>query len=77
MEKNLDLCSCRDGRGRKWYTRVPGGTAAAGMYIRLVGGIFVLAEAVTPGGEPGDDAPLCAAAEVLQSKWRKGDACGA
>ena len=67
MEKSYDLCTGRDAKGRGWMTRVPGGVVRTGMFLRLLGGIFVLVERVEQGGST--ELPLCAAVEVLQSVW--------
>ena len=67
MEKSYDLCTGRDARGRVWMTRVPGGLVRTGMFVRLLGGVFILIERVEQNGRT--TAPLCAAMQVLDSVW--------
>lgn len=69
MEKSFDLCSGRDHRGRQWFTKLPAGVVKTGMFIRLVGGIFILVDRVEQGGQPTGTAPVCTAAQVLSSVW--------
>lgn len=71
MEKEWDLCSGRDCRGRELHARLPAGAAKTGMYIRLVGGVFMTVERVAYCAGPADGQPLCAAAELLQPVWRR------
>lgn len=72
MEKNYDLCTGRDSRGRSFYTRLPAGIARTGMYIRLIGGVFILVERVENGGCALGNAPVCVAAQVLEGVWQGG-----
>ena len=67
MERKYDLCIGRDAKGRKWAARVPAGIVRTGMFLRLLGGVFVLVDRVEQGGAT--ELPLCAAVEVLQSVW--------
>ena len=67
MEQSHDLCTGRDARGRVWMTRVPGGLVRTGMFVRLLGGVFILIERVEQNGRT--TAPLCAAMQVLDSVW--------
>ena len=67
MEKSYDLCTGRDAKGRVWMTRVPGGVVRTGMFVRLLGGVFILVERVEQNGRT--TAPLCAAMQVLDSVW--------
>ncbi len=67
MEKSYDLCTGRDAKGRVWMTRVPGGLVRTGMFVRLLGGVFILIERVEQNGRT--TAPLCAAMQVLDSVW--------
>lgn len=69
MDQNFDLCSGRDSRGRQWYTRLPAGVARTGMFVRLVGGTFILIDRVEQGGQAPGVAGICAAAQVLESIW--------
>lgn len=69
MERNYDLCSGRDHRGKLWYTRLPAGIAKTGMFVRLVGGIFLLVERVESGGCAAGNVPVCTAVELLESVW--------
>ena len=62
-----DLCIGRDARGRAWATRVPVGVVHTGMYVRLLGGTFILIDRVELNGRTG--APVCAAMQVLESVW--------
>ena len=72
MERNFDLCSGRDHRGRIWCTRLPAGVARTGMYIRLIGGVFLLVERVENCGSAPENVPVCVAAQVLDSVWKGG-----
>ena len=67
LDRKFDLCTGRDAKGRRWAARVPAGVVRTGMFLRLLGGIFVLVERVEQGGST--ELPLCAAVEVLQSVW--------
>lgn len=69
MERNYDLCAGRDQRGRLRYTRLPAGVAKTGMFVRLVGGTFLLVERVESRGEDTDSVPVCTAAELLKTVW--------
>lgn len=76
MEKDWDLCSGRDHRGRLWFTRLPAGTAKTGMFVRLVGGIFLLVERVERMGKVSGNEPLCTAVELLEPVWERRGAGG-
>ena len=69
MERNYDLCSGRDHRGKLWYTRLPAGVVKTGMFVRLMGGIFILIEGVEQGGRVPANANVCTAAQVLKGVW--------
>ena len=69
MNERYDLCSGRDARGRRWYTRLPAGIAKTGMFVRLVGGIFLLVERVENCGSTAGNIPVCTAVELLESVW--------
>lgn len=69
MEKNYDLCSGRDARGGVWLTRLPAGVARTGMYVRLIGGVFLRIDRVEHRGKVNGSSPVCAAAELLQPVW--------
>ena len=62
-----DLCTGRDARGKPWVTRLPAGVARTGMFVRLLGGVFILVERVETGGTAAG--PVCAAMQVLESVW--------
>lgn len=73
--ENYDLCSGRDARGRLRFVRVKAGVARTGMFVRLVGGIFVQVERVERGGVTQE--PLGAPVELLAAVWTREDAdCG-
>ncbi len=72
MEGNYDLCSGRDRRGRIFCTRLPAGVARTGMYIRLIGGVFMLVERVENCGRAPGNVPVCVAAQVLEGIWEGG-----
>ena len=69
MKRGFDLCTGRDYRGQKWYTQVPAGVARTGMFVRLVGGVFILVDRVEQAGQ----VPVCAsystAVQILDSVW--------
>ena len=44
-----------------------GGLVRTGMFVRLLGGVFILIERVEQNGRT--TAPLCAAMQVLDSVW--------
>ena len=69
MNERYDLCSGRDARGRRWYTRLPAGVVRTGMFVRLMGGIFILIEGVEQGGRVPANANVCTAAQVLKGVW--------
>lgn len=69
MEKNFDLCSGRDARGKQWYTKLPAGVVKTGMYVRLVGGVFLKIDRVETRGRLPANAPICTAAAVMQNVW--------
>lgn len=68
MEKGYDLCSGRDGKGRVYYTALPAGVARTGIYVRLVGGVFIQVERIIRCGSRRSPV-LSAAAEVLERVW--------
>ncbi len=72
MEENFDLCSGRDHRGRILCARLPAGVARTGMYIRLIGGVFILVERVENRGRAPGNVPVCVAAQVLDGIWEGG-----
>ena len=69
MDRNYDLCSGRDSRGRQWYTRLPAGVARTGLFVRLLGGTFILIDRVEQDGLAPAAASMCAAVQVLESVW--------
>lgn len=69
MDRNFDLCSGRDSRGRQWYTRLPAGVARTGLFVRLLGGTFILIDRVEQDGLAPAAASMCAAVQVLESVW--------
>lgn len=69
MEKGFDLCSGRDAKGRQWFTKLPVGVARTGMYVRLIGGVFLCIDRVETRGRLPANAPICTAAAVLQTVW--------
>ena len=48
-------------------TRLPAGVVRTGMFVRLMGGVFILVERVETGGTAAG--PVCAAVQVLESVW--------
>ncbi len=72
MEGNYDLCSGRDHRGRIFCTKLPAGVARTGMYIRLIGGVFILVERVENRGRAPGNVPVHVAAQVLDGVWEGG-----
>lgn len=71
MDKEWDLCTGRDCKGRTLHARVPAGVAKTGMFVRLVGGVFLVVEKVERYAVPSDSQPVCSAAELLQPVWRR------
>lgn len=69
MGENYDLCSGRDGRGRRWQTVLPAGVVRTGMFVRLVGGIFMLVEKVENCAPISREVQVSSAAQVLESVW--------
>ena len=69
MERNYDLCSGRDHRGKLWYTRLPAGIAKTGMFVRLVGGVFILVDRVEQAGQVPVYASYSTAVQILDSVW--------
>lgn len=64
-----DLCTGRDFRGAVRQTRLPAGAAKTGMYVRLVGGMFLRIERVERQGRAAGTEPLCTAAELMEPVW--------
>ena len=69
MDRNYDLCSGRDDRGRLLFTRLPAGVARTGLYVRLAGGSFLLIDRVERGGQAPGLACVHGAGQVLESIW--------
>lgn len=70
MDGLFELCVGRDQRGQLRKARVPAGVGRRGMFLRLVGGAFLMVETVEPYREGHGFVP--AAAEALESVWRCG-----
>lgn len=69
MDRKFDLCVGRDYQGRQWYTRLPTGVVKTGMFVRLLGGTFILVERVERGGRMPGEAAYCTAVQVLEGVW--------
>lgn len=72
MGRNYEMVFGRDGKGQLHTARVPAGIVKPGMMVRLVGGVFLLAELVCDY-EPVEGVPVYAAAQILQPVWCDGD----
>lgn len=62
-----DLCIGKDSRARSWATQVPTGIVRTGMFVRLLGGVFILVEQVERNGHT--TAPVREAVQVLEGIW--------
>ena len=69
MERKFDLCTGRDYQGRQWYTQLPAGVVKTGMFVRLLGGTFILVDRVEQGGRMPGGATYSTAVQVLDSVW--------
>lgn len=64
--EELELCICRDARGRLRAVAAPAGAAREGGYLRLVGGVFLRVEQVSRcRGNPA----IPRAVQALESVW--------
>ena len=69
MDRNFDLCSGRDSRARQWYTQLPAGVVKTGMFVRLLGGTFILIDRVEQCGRIPCTGTYRTAVQVLGSVW--------
>lgn len=69
MERKFDLCAGRDYRGQRWYTQLPAGVVKTGMFVRLLGGTFILVDGVEQRGRVPAGGTYSTAIQVLDSVW--------
>lgn len=65
--EGYELCIGRDARGVERCTVLPAGVAKVGMFVRLIGGAFLLVERLERDGRA--RGKICTAAAVLEPVW--------